>query len=241
MSMRKIRWALTGLVGAALLVPGTTLAQGASGEPTGFTVIAPDQSPLGISYPEWVGRWNQWFLGLPAEGHPWSTDDCQAGQADDVLIIPATFFGNTLVTSCTSRADQPILVSPASTSCAREPGDPDEALVACAQDARPTVLNVGVTVDGEPLSTIDDHWFVSAITPIELPEDNLFGIAAGPTDIVAGGWFAMLEPLAPGTHEIVLHAETDYPDDEEGPLTAETIATVEVVPVDAPASAEPAE
>ena len=66
-------------------------------------------------------------------------DDCQAGQEGDAFIIPSTYFGNTLQTSCAVRHEH-ILVSPASVSCGREPGDTDEALLACAEDTRPTYL-----------------------------------------------------------------------------------------------------
>ena len=63
---------------------------------------------------------------------------------------------------------------------------------------------------------IDSYWVVSPSTPVELPEGDL-RMPAGVVDIVGGGWYAMIEPLAPGTHTIVVHGETDYPDDEEGP------------------------
>jgi hypothetical protein len=241
MSMRTLRWALTALIGAALLVPGATLAQEASDDPHAFTVIPPDESPLGVTYPEWVGRWNQWFLGLPSEGHPADSDACQSGQSGDVFIIPSTFFGNTLETHCTVGADQHILISPGSISCGREPGDTDEALLACADEARATTVNISASVDGEAIPMIDAYWAVSPITPVELPVGNLYGMPAGVIDVAGGGWYLILEPLAPGTHTIVVHAETDYPDDEEGLLAAETIATVEVAPVEAATSDEPSE
>ena len=215
---------------AAIGVPAATaLAQDeASDAPPTFSVVAPDQSPLGVSYPQWVSRWNQWFLGLPADGHPMMVDDCQAGQQGDAFIVPTTYFGNTLQTTCTVAADQHILVSPGSISCSRDPGDSDEALLACAEDARSEFANLSVTVDGEAIPNIDDFWAVSPITPVELPEGNLFEAPAGTVDIVGGGWYAMLEPLTPGTHTIVVRGETDFPDDDEGLVAAETIATVEV-------------
>ena len=96
---------------AAIGVPAAAaLAQDeASDAPPTFSVVAPDQSALGVSYPEWVSRWNQWFLGLPADGHPMMVDDCQAGQQGDAFIVPTTYFGNTLQTTCT-------VASPMSTS-----------------------------------------------------------------------------------------------------------------------------
>ena len=229
--------AVTLLALAAVGLPAAaTVAQEETAEAElAFSVIAPGESPLGLSYPEWIGRWNEWFLGLPAEGHPMTVDDCQAGQEGDAFIIPSTYFGNTLQTTCTVSADQHIIVSPGSISCSREAGDSDEALLACAENARPEFANLSVSVDGELIPMIDDYWAVSPITPVELPEGNLFGMPAGVLDIVGGGWYAMLEPLAPGSHTIVVHGESDYPDDEEGPLVAETIATVEVA-ADAEAS-----
>jgi hypothetical protein len=234
---KSIGLSLAILLGAALAGPGATMAQDASpGGPPTFGVVAADQSPLGITYPEWARRWNEWFWSLPAEDHPMLADNCQAGQGSDAFIIPPTYFGNTLVTGCAVGADQYILVTPGSISCSRDPGDTDEALVACAEEARPEFANVRVTVDGEELPMMDSFWTVSPITTVELSEDNFFGSPGGATDIVTGGWFAMIEPLTPGSHTIVAHAETEDP--EAGLLTAETVATVEVsAAADAEASA----
>lgn len=236
---RYIGLTLAVLVGASVAGPAAVMAQDATNKAAAtFGVVAAGQSPLGTAYPEWARRWNQWFWSLPAEGHPMLTDNCQAGQATDAFIIPPTYFGNTLVTSCEVGADQYILVVPGSISCSRDPGDTDEALLACADGARPEFSNVRVTVDGQELPMMDTFWTVSPITTVELSDDNFFGSPGGATDIVTGGWFAMLEPLTPGTHTIVAHAETKDP--EAGLVAAETIATVEVAaPLDAEASSGP--
>jgi hypothetical protein len=39
-----------------------------------------------------------------------------------------------------------------------------------------------------------------------------------------GGWFAMIPPIEPGDHTIVVCDYIDIPDDEEGPILAQLTA-----------------
>lgn len=42
-----------------------------------------------------------------------------------------------------------------------------------------------------------------------LPADNLFGLPTGTTGLsVAHGWVALLDPLPPGSHQIVITPDT---------------------------------
>ena len=66
-----------------------------------------------------------------------------------------------------------------------------------------------VTVDGQsvPVTEVETQ-----LLHIVLPADNIFDLPAGTTGLsVAHGWVALLHPLTPGTHTIVIH-RADSPD-----------------------------
>ena len=61
-----------------------------------------------------------------------------------------------------------------------------------------------VTVDGQsvPVTEVETQ-----LLNIVLPPDNIFGLPAGMRGLsVAHGWVALLHPLPPGTHAIVIHS-----------------------------------
>ncbi len=43
---------------------------------------------------------------------------------------------------------------------------------------------------------------MSRQTTADLPDERIFGLAAGGLSFVAAGWVAMIRPLPPGTHTI---------------------------------------
>ena len=112
-------------------------------------------------------------------------------------------FGPTGVSSCTVKPGTRILVAANSVECSTFEGNgtTDAELRTCArqgdlQSAPP------VTVDGR---TVQVNEAESALLEIVLPADNLFGLPAGTQGLsVAHGWVALLNPLTPGSHQIVI-------------------------------------
>ena len=45
----------------------------------------------------------------------------------------------------------------------------------------------------------------TGLLTVALPVDNIFGIDPREALSVGHGWVALLQPLSPGTHEIVIH------------------------------------
>ena len=112
-------------------------------------------------------------------------------------------FGPTGVSSCTVKPGTRIFVAANSVECSTFEGNgtADAELRTCArqgdlQSAPP------VTVDGR---TVQVNEAESALLEIVLPADNLFGLPAGTQGLsVAHGWVALLNPLTPGSHQIVI-------------------------------------
>jgi len=64
----------------------------------------------------------------------------------------------------------------------------------------------GVTLDGRPVAVSEVE---TALLRITLPAENLFRLPVGTQGLpVAHGWVALLRPLPPGTHTIVITLPT---------------------------------
>ncbi len=198
-----------------------------AGQFTAATLAAPGSDPLGVPYEDWASRWWSWLMSSPAAVNPGLTDACDAGQGPEAFFIPQTFPGIELAVTCHAAAGQPVLVSPGGSICTPDAGETEEDVAACVANSDATLFAPSVTVDGQPIADIGDWFVMSEPFELMLPEDNLFGIPAGPVSgVLSSGWFVMLSDLAPGTHTIVLHDETTDP--ATGNLVAELTATVEV-------------
>jgi hypothetical protein len=115
--------------------------------------------------------------------------------------------GPTGVSSCTVKPGTRILVAANSFECSSFPGDhgsfgtTEAELRACARQN---------DVQSAPSVTVDDRAVQvgeveTAPLEIVLPADNLFGAPEGTEGLsVAHGWVALLNPLTPGSHEIVI-------------------------------------
>lgn len=216
------------MVGAQSAVPSAVVAPSALPSAAAGTSIAPPGSdPLGVPYGDWAGRWWSWLISVPADQSPALTDNCAAGQTGDVLMIPHTTFGNELATTCHITEGQSVLASAGGTFCDDADGTTKTELemVRCVDLGRNEFLGARITVDGVDVPNIGMHWALSPLTEITYPEGNIFGLPAGTAHGVAGGWFAMISGLEPGTHEIVVHDELI---DAGETISAQVTATVEV-------------
>ena len=108
-------------------------------------------------------------------------------------------------------------------------GDTEAELLACVEADVPIFSNLAVIVDGEEVPDIEAFWVVSPVFDVQIPEGNIFEVPPQTAQAAVGGWFVMLEPLAPGSHTIAVRDAIDIPDDEDGPLTAELTANVQVL------------
>jgi hypothetical protein len=141
----------------------------------------------------------------PSAQNPFGTGDAASGCFNlDGTVAP---FGPSGVPSCTVKPGTKIFVAASSFECSTFEGNgtTDAELRACAHkndvQTAPTV-----TVDGTPVPVTEVE---SPLLHIVLPKDNIFGPPAGTQGLsVAHGWVALLHPLTPGTHTIMITSAT---------------------------------
>ena len=132
----------------------------------------------------------------------------------DGVVAPVAPLGTESVT-CTVKTGTRILVLGWTSECSTvEPppyfGTDEPSLRACARAVDAALEPPTVTVDGRPLPVVEVE---TALLDVVLPADNIFGQPAGTTaQSVGHGWVALLHPLPPGTHEIVIHVTGTYLD-----------------------------
>jgi hypothetical protein len=132
-----------------------------------------------------------------AAGEPWCIDL-------DGVVAPFTLDPASRPT-CTVDVGTEIFVAALSVECStvEEPpfyGGNEAELRQCVRDLDVLQGDLTVTVDGElvPLTPVE-----SPLLRLDLPEDDLLGVPAQQALSVASGLVVLLQPLPPGTHEIV--------------------------------------
>ena len=113
-------------------------------------------------------------------------------------------FGPNGIPSCTVKPGTKVFVAASSVECSTFEGNgtTEPVLRACARQGDVKVAPP-VTVDGESLSVTEAE---TQLLNIVLREGNIFApLPAGSQGLSVGhGWVALLHPLTPGTHTIVL-------------------------------------
>ena len=144
------------------------------------------------------------ILETPAEDNPFTGGDpCVELGAN----IVAPFAGGAELT-CVVKPGTRIFVAAYSAECStvEDPpyhGDDEQELRTCARNNVVAFEPVSATVDGRPIALTRVQ---TALLNFVLPPDNVFGLAAGTTgQSVGDGWVALLAPLTPGSHEILIY------------------------------------
>jgi hypothetical protein len=125
----------------------------------------------------------------------------------DGVVAPVAPLGTESVT-CTVTTGTKIFVLGWTSECStveRPPyfGTDEPSLRACARAVDAQLEPPTVTVDARPLPVVEVE---TALLDVVLPAGIIFGQPAGSAALSVGdGWVALLHPLPPGTHEIVIH------------------------------------
>ena len=132
--------------------------------------------------------------------------------------------------TCTVKPGTKVFVTAWSSECSNaEPetvyfAETEAEMRECALKADKDYTLLMVTVDGKQVPVTEVE---TSLLAADLPADNIFGdfesILA-----VAHGWVALLPPLTPGTHEIMIHVVGRHV--TEGPVDFVTTTTVIVEP-----------
>jgi hypothetical protein len=173
-----------------------------------------DSKIYGHTYTDWTIKFWQWLVSIPTKDpvtredkNP--TDDasgkyCAVNQNGPVWFLTGST--GTVVRSCTIPAGKAILVLIIGNECsfAEYPQLKTEAeLRNCAVTGDEGISSdVKATLDGRDVQDINMYRLQSPLFDMTLANPNIFGAPAGPTKAVSDGWWLILEPLPPGTHEI---------------------------------------
>jgi hypothetical protein len=150
-------------------------------------------------------------LETPSAQNPFGT----GGAAFACLDLGGTVapFGPSGAESCTVKPGTKVFIAASSVECSTFEGDDcggtNEAELRANARARDVQDAPMVTVDGRSVPVVEVETPLLNIVP---PADNVFGLPAGTQGLSVGhGWVALLHPLTPGTHTIVI-VTADPPD-----------------------------
>lgn len=190
------------------------------------TVLPPNTNPYGASYNEWGARWWQWVLGQPKDRNPLTDETgvfCAIGQNGPVWFLS----GGVATRKCVVPDGKALFFPVATESYVLFPWDPNDTpqlgrdLTKADID---TAFNMSVDVDGTSLPNLETYRAQSPALGsvpetfiVDLPENNLDDIPAGPYQTVADGFYVMLAPLPVGIHNVRIRANfyVIYPDHRE--------------------------
>lgn len=147
-------------------------------------------------------------LETPSAQNPFGT----GGPASACFDLGGTVapFGPKGAKSCTVKPGTKVFVAASSVECSTFVGDDcggtNEAELRANARARDVQVAPTVTVDGRSVSVVPVE---TPLLNIVLPAGNVFGLPAGTQGLSVGhGWVALLHPLTPGTHTIVIATAT---------------------------------
>ena len=215
------------LVAATLALGGINLAfaDGGKGNGGNSGIFPPQSKPYGRSYGEWATKWWQWVMSIPADRNPLTDatgEFAGEGQSGPVWFAGGTF-GNSVERSYSVPAGKALFVPVSNVifgagvfDC--DPTAPGVSCVVCdLQDlaaANSEAIEVlEVMIDGRRVKNVRQYR-ASSPKPfaIHYPENSVAGVPAGDYyPNVADGYWLMLEPLAKGQHEIVIHVRGQTP------------------------------
>ena len=235
----KPRPILTAALTAAILAlgaPAASLAHHDADAHIASTVVPRDAEIAGESYEHWIREYGDWFFWdrTMENPPPDAMSDCNGGQpGGPVFFIPHTQFGNTTSYSCEARADQYVLLWLGGTLGWVEDGQTSAEALTAHYGGPAHIHGFEFTVNGETVPAGDQTIFQPVLYTAELAPDNVFGQPGGPREVFVTGSFVMLEPLAPGVHEITVQNSIFEP----GRGIADAVAISELTVTDATATA----
>jgi len=213
------------LLAAVLTLGGSNpaLADGGRGHAGNPGIFPPKSHPYGKSYSEWVVNWWQWVLSIPADRNPLTdaTGEFAGEEQHGPVWFVAGTLGNSVERSYQVPAGKALFVpvycwvfGSGAFDC--DPSNPGVPCVVCDLEqlaaANTQVADVvEASIDGVPVRNIRRYEADSGGPfALEYPENSVIGLPAGnyfPN--VSDGYWLMLKPLPPGTHELRLHVH--YP------------------------------
>jgi hypothetical protein len=182
-------------------------------------IFAKDSSPYGIPYRDWIAKWWQWTMSIPASEHPrdsYTQEKCRMNQEGPVWFLPDQLGGRE-ERSCTVPSGKAILIPLLTGEC--DYGVPevknDQDLRRCAMAGNEYGV-IQATIDGRMVMNLEQYRTQSGLFNITIPADNIYQAPPGVFEAMVDGFFVFLEPPSPGRHEVNLKVsvlnpiETNY-------------------------------
>jgi hypothetical protein len=231
------------LLATALALGGmnAALADGGRGDAGNPGIFPPQSQPHGLSYNEWVVKWWQWVLSIPADHSPLTdaTGEFAGEKQHGPVWFVAGTFGDSVERSYRVPVGKALFVpvynwifGAGAFDC--DPSNPGVPCVVCDLEklaaANTQVADVvEASIDGVPVQNVRRYEADSGGPfAVRYPENSVVGLPAGryfPN--LSDGYWLMLKPLPPGTHEIRLHAH--YPGLTYAPYEYTVILHIEVI------------
>ena len=181
-------------------------------------VFALDSKPYGISYEDWTIKFWQWLLPIPEDRNPMTDttgEHCGERQNSTFPVFFLVFSGGgSAVRTCDVPAGKAILVPINVVECsyAEFPGaKTEEELHTCAEEDESSNPGLFLSVDGREFKNLEKYRVHSRAFNVSFAENNVFATTPGPTRAVSDGYWAILEPLSPGKHDIQFKASLTNP------------------------------
>ncbi|NAL78697.1 hypothetical protein [Nitrososphaera sp. AFS] len=173
-----------------------------------------NSSPYGIPYQQWAEKWWQWSFSIPQEDHPRQNNtasNCARGQSGPVWFLADSLSG-TVQRTCVIPTGKSILVGLLTGECDRS--DPtlhnDQDVRQCATEGNDYGV-IGATLDGVQLQNLNQYRIDSGFYNLTIPPDNIYKEKPGMYRAFTNGFFAFLQPLHPGTHDLHLTVSVANP------------------------------
>lgn len=210
--MKNIRILIIIVVVGALLASTAYIASAKAN--TAPKVIPPATQVQGVTYGQWLARWWQYTLELPASENPLTngTDSCMVKPFGNVGVVLANSSTGGPV-SCEVPAGMMLYIEVLGVECSNLEGEPfyggnEDELRACVQAFTPQ--NLAASIDDHQVKSLNKFIFLSPLYEFTNPEENILGVPAGTKGISMGsGAYLMIAPLSPGKHTI--HLQGTFP------------------------------
>jgi hypothetical protein len=170
-------------------------------------VYSINSKPYGLSYGDWTVKWWKWALGIPKDIHPAADEtgkNCAQGQSGPVWFLAGTS-GGSAERTCVIPSGKAILFPVLNGECTYKDSPDNKSpsdLRNCALKADEGVTTLAGTVDGVNMQNIDKYRVTSNLFNVTLANNNILGVAPGPTQGVSDGWWFLLYPLKVGDHSL---------------------------------------
>jgi hypothetical protein len=179
--------------------------------PIAQLVLLQDSEPFGICHEKWTEKWWRWVLATPKPSNPALDIDgrhCARNQTDPNVWFLAGTMGGSARRICTIPSAKAILIPIINDeqSFAEKPDfKSDLELESLVKSEVDGVIEMTATIDSIQLSDLEKCRVQTRPFDVTFPEDNIWGVKAGPTRAAADGYWLFLRPLSKGKHTIHIY------------------------------------